>query len=106
MVPHEGSLVARIFANIFVWSFLVYGLFFLVIYKVKSLRQETPWLNSGTDIQTGLHPWLLAQLLVRIPRRCSVPAQGHRFPVDLCLRHHGRVVHLVFHRGHRCNEGP
>ncbi|KAK7721337.1 hypothetical protein SLS64_001633 [Diaporthe eres] len=33
MVPHEGSLVARIFANIFVWSILVYGLFFIVIYK-------------------------------------------------------------------------
>ncbi|KAJ0113845.1 ATP synthase F0 [Diaporthe amygdali] len=33
MVPHEGSLVARIFANIFVWSILVYGLFFIAIYK-------------------------------------------------------------------------
>ncbi|KAG6366174.1 hypothetical protein INS49_000350 [Diaporthe citri] len=33
MVPHQGSLVARIFANIFVWSILVYGLFFLVAYK-------------------------------------------------------------------------
>lgn len=33
MVPHEGSLVARIFANLFVWSILVYGLFFIAIYK-------------------------------------------------------------------------
>lgn len=33
MVPHEDSLVARIFANIFVWSILVYGGFFLVAYK-------------------------------------------------------------------------
>lgn len=33
MVPHEDSLVARIFANIFVWSILVYGLFFVIIYK-------------------------------------------------------------------------
>lgn len=33
MVPHEGSLVARILANIFVWSILVYGLFFVIAYK-------------------------------------------------------------------------
>lgn len=33
MVPHENSLVARIFANIFVWSILAYGLFFIGIYK-------------------------------------------------------------------------
>lgn len=33
MVPHPGTLVARIFANIFVWSILVYGGFFLVAYK-------------------------------------------------------------------------
>lgn len=35
MVPHQESLVARIFANIFVWSILVYGLFFIAIYKVS-----------------------------------------------------------------------
>lgn len=35
MVPHHESLVARIFANIFVWSILVYGLFFIAIYKVS-----------------------------------------------------------------------
>jgi len=35
MVPGHGSLVARIFANIFVWSILVYGLFFIAIYKVS-----------------------------------------------------------------------
>ncbi|KAK0617826.1 hypothetical protein B0T17DRAFT_311590 [Bombardia bombarda] len=33
MVPHSNSLVARVFANIFVWSILAYGLFFVVIYK-------------------------------------------------------------------------
>lgn len=35
MVPHPGSLVARIFANIFVWGILVYGGFFIVAYKVR-----------------------------------------------------------------------
>jgi hypothetical protein len=34
MVPHQNSLVARIFANIFVWSILGYGGFFIVLYKV------------------------------------------------------------------------
>lgn len=34
-VHHPDTLVARIFANIFVWAILVYGLFFIVIYKVS-----------------------------------------------------------------------
>ncbi|TPX11980.1 uncharacterized protein E0L32_007283 [Thyridium curvatum] len=33
MVPHPASLVARIFANIFIWAILVYGVFFIVVYK-------------------------------------------------------------------------
>lgn len=33
MVHHPDALVARIFANIFVWSIFVYGMFFLVMYK-------------------------------------------------------------------------
>ncbi|EOO03138.1 putative atp synthase f0 protein [Phaeoacremonium minimum UCRPA7] len=33
MVPHPHTLVARIFANIFVWAILVYGAFFIVVYK-------------------------------------------------------------------------
>lgn len=40
MVPHSHSLVARIFANIFVWSILVYGLFFIAIYKVRLAAGE------------------------------------------------------------------
>ena len=35
MVPHPASLVARIFGNIFIWSILVYGLFFIIVYKVR-----------------------------------------------------------------------
>lgn len=34
MVYHPDSLVARIFANIFIWSILVFGLFFIFTYKV------------------------------------------------------------------------
>jgi len=33
LVPHQNDWVARIFANIFVWSILGYGLFFIVVYK-------------------------------------------------------------------------
>lgn len=33
LVPYSESLVARIFANIFIWSILAYGAFFLVAYK-------------------------------------------------------------------------
>ncbi|KAK8147788.1 hypothetical protein MY1884_001411 [Beauveria asiatica] len=33
MVPHQESLVARIFANIFIWSLLAFGLFFLGVYN-------------------------------------------------------------------------
>ena len=40
MVPHAHSLVARIFANIFVWSILVYGLFFIAIYKVSPVAED------------------------------------------------------------------
>ncbi|KAM3508086.1 hypothetical protein MY11210_006869 [Beauveria gryllotalpidicola] len=33
MVPHQESLVARVFANIFIWSLLAFGLFFLGVYN-------------------------------------------------------------------------
>ncbi|KAK3374462.1 hypothetical protein B0T24DRAFT_296171 [Lasiosphaeria ovina] len=33
MIPYQGNLVARVFANIFIWSILVFGMFFIVIYK-------------------------------------------------------------------------
>jgi hypothetical protein len=33
MVPRPDTLVARIFANIFIWAILVYGMFFIAIYK-------------------------------------------------------------------------
>ncbi|KAJ9136440.1 ATP synthase f0 [Pleurostoma richardsiae] len=33
MIYHPWNLVARIFANIFVWAILVYGAFFIIVYK-------------------------------------------------------------------------
>jgi len=37
MVYRPDNLVARIFANVFIWSILVYGLFFIIIYKVCNI---------------------------------------------------------------------
>jgi len=33
MIPLHNTLVARIFANIFIWSILGYGMFFIIVYK-------------------------------------------------------------------------
>lgn len=40
MVPHPDSLVARIFGNIFIWSLLVFGGFYIIIYKVWLLGER------------------------------------------------------------------
>lgn len=39
MVPNATSLVARIFGNIFIWSILAYGAFFIVFYKASPFHQ-------------------------------------------------------------------
>lgn len=41
MVHHPSNLVPRIFGNVFIWAILVYGGFFIVVYKV-SLRPMSP----------------------------------------------------------------
>lgn len=61
MVPHTDSLVARILANVFVWSILGYGMFFIVAYKVGGCF-STPnewwkgwlagWLTRGGTART------------------------------------------------------
>jgi len=33
MVPHPAHLVPRIFGNVFIWSILAYGMFFIIIYN-------------------------------------------------------------------------
>jgi hypothetical protein len=49
MVPHSNSLVARIFANVFVWAILGYGLFFIFTYKVR----PPPSFNTGGWLGTN-----------------------------------------------------
>jgi len=44
MVPHQNSLVARIFANVFIWSILGYGMFFIILYKVSLCSASSEFL--------------------------------------------------------------
>lgn len=40
MIPWQNTLVMRIFANIFIWSILGYGMFFILAYKVGFFFNE------------------------------------------------------------------
>ncbi len=57
MVHRPDTLVARIFANIFIWSILVYGLFFIFAYKVstsatdgESKRRQLTWSRTTPSV--------------------------------------------------------
>jgi len=49
-VHHPGHLVARIFANIFVWSILVYGAFFIVVYKDYTMGFNLSVLSAALGV--------------------------------------------------------
>lgn len=85
----EG-LFGRILANVAVWGILVYGLFFLVTFKV-SIPSSTPK-DSHINTIIGLHHWLFPQCSQRLPRCRPIPPTGHCLPVDLCLHHHGHPL--------------
>lgn len=50
MVPHAHSLVARIFGNIFIWSILVYGGFFITIYKDYTMGFSLSVLSAAIGV--------------------------------------------------------
>jgi hypothetical protein len=50
MVPHPDSLVARIFANIFIWAILVYGGFFIVVYKDYTMGFSLSVLSASLGV--------------------------------------------------------
>jgi len=50
MVPHQNSLVARVFANVFVWSILVYGLFFIFAYKDYTMGFNLSVLSAALGV--------------------------------------------------------
>ena len=89
MIHYQASLAARIVGNVLIWSILVYGLFFIVAFKVRTttaLQRET-----GTD-KTGLHHGLLAQLAVGGDWRRAVPAPDCGAAMDLCVCDYDRAV--------------
>jgi hypothetical protein len=51
MVPHHNSLVARIFANIFVWALLGYGMFFIAAYKVRNAMTSRLYENNFISVR-------------------------------------------------------
>ncbi|KAI0398503.1 DUF1774-domain-containing protein [Xylariaceae sp. FL0594] len=50
MVPNPTTLVARIFGNIFIWSILVYGLFFIVAYKDYTMGFNLSVLSAAIGV--------------------------------------------------------
>ncbi|KAI0802153.1 DUF1774-domain-containing protein [Xylaria sp. FL0064] len=50
MVPNAQTLVARIFGNIFIWSILAYGLFFIVIYKDYTMGFNLSVLSAAIGV--------------------------------------------------------
>jgi hypothetical protein len=77
MVPHQNSLVARIFANIFVWSILGYGGFFIVLYKVcPPPIPPVPDPNGSTDGKNRTTP--SASRLACYQRRSASPSSSGR----------------------------
>ncbi|KAI1470956.1 DUF1774-domain-containing protein [Daldinia caldariorum] len=71
MVPHPASLVARIFGNIFIWSILVYGLFYIVIYKDYTMGLSLSVLSAAIGVSQFLRQviafqWIFAFIIMAI----------------------------------------
>ena len=80
MVPHQNSLVARIFANIFVWSILGYGLFFIIVYKDYTMGFCLSVLSASLGVaqfhrQVVAFQWIFAFVIM----------SGKPYPVARCL---------------------
>ncbi|KAL0471650.1 hypothetical protein QR685DRAFT_519722 [Neurospora intermedia] len=50
MVPAQHSFVARIFANVFIWSILVYGMFFIIIYRDYTMGFNLSVLSASLGV--------------------------------------------------------
>ncbi|KAI1499309.1 DUF1774-domain-containing protein [Biscogniauxia marginata] len=50
MVPNPQTLVARVFGNIFIWSILAYGLFFIVVYKDYTMGFNLSVLSAAIGV--------------------------------------------------------
>ncbi|KAI2626242.1 DUF1774-domain-containing protein [Xylaria nigripes] len=50
MVPNAHTQVARIFGNIFIWSILLYGLFFITVYKDYTMGFNLSVLSAAIGV--------------------------------------------------------
>lgn len=71
MVPHPDTLVARIFANIFVWAILVYGGFFIVVYKDYTMGFSLSVLSASLGVaqffrQVVALQWIFAFVIMAV----------------------------------------
>jgi hypothetical protein len=71
MVPHHNSLVARIFANIFVWALLGYGMFFIAAYKDYSMGFSLSVLSAALGVaqffrQIVAFQWIFAFTIMAV----------------------------------------
>lgn len=105
MVPHPHTLVARIFGNIFIWSILAYGAFFIVAYKDYTIGFSLSVLAAAIGVaqferQVVALQWIfsfiimallfLATVAIAVPawtgrdhlwRRSAAPADAERAPL-------------------------
>lgn len=71
MVPHQNSLVARIFANVFVWAILGYGMFFIVAYKDYTMGFALSVLSASLGVaqffrQVVAFQWIFAFTIMAV----------------------------------------
>ena len=71
MVPHQNSLVARIFANVFIWSILGYGMFFIITYKDYTMGFALSVLSASLGVaqfhrQIVAFQWIFAFTIMSV----------------------------------------
>ncbi|KAI0521266.1 DUF1774-domain-containing protein [Xylaria bambusicola] len=88
MVPNSQTLVARIFGNVFIWSILVYGLFFILAYKDYTMGFNLSVLSAAIGVSQFLHKvialqWIFAFTIMAVlfiaTVIVAVPAAGGRY---------------------------
>ncbi|KAM0449071.1 hypothetical protein ACHAPV_007761 [Trichoderma viride] len=71
MVPHPATLVARIFGNVFIWSILVYGLFFITAYSDYTMGFALSVLSAAIGVaqfkrQVIAFQWIFAFVIMAV----------------------------------------
>jgi hypothetical protein len=71
MVPHPAHLVPRIFGNVFIWAILVYGGFFIVVYKDYTMGFSLSVLSAAIGVAQFLRQvialqWIFAFVIMAV----------------------------------------